>query len=178
MLTSSDPTPHGLRAWKNGEPWLSFTAINWLESRITPETTVLEWGCGGSTVWYSKRAGAVDSIEHDPVWLEKVNERIAHEGLATSTRHYVQKNPEGCFTAYSEFARTLGRLYDIVVVDGRGRVRCIKEGKDLVEHHGILVLDNADRSYYSSGIAMLAGWERIEFPDRWLTTVFLRPEVG
>jgi len=173
MLTSSDPTPHGLRAWENCEPWLVYTVVNFLDGYLEKDMRVFEWGCGGSTIWYSTRVKEVISVDHDPVWLDKVNKRIEEKGITNSKRYLVKK--EQCFSNYANFAHSVEGLFDLVVVDGRGRVRCMEAGKDIVKPGGYLVLDNSDRSYYADGINFLSDWESDYHYDRWGTTIFKKP---
>jgi len=172
MLTSSDPTPHGVRAWKNCEPWLVYTATNQLEEYLTKDKSVFEWGCGGSTIWYSCRAKQVVSIEHNNSWFEKVSERV-HQLMLPNVRMYLRGGNE--YAEYVAAPQEFDEMFDLVVVDGRQRVRCIKTGMPLVKPGGWLVLDNSERSRYQPGIALLTGWARQDYQDRWTTSVFQRP---
>ena len=46
-------------------PWLGFRGIRRLDALIQPSWGILEFGSGTSTVWFSKRARQIVSIEHD-----------------------------------------------------------------------------------------------------------------
>src|SRR5690606_38282885 len=50
---------------KNPIPWLTYSSIHFLDQVLTPELSLLEFGCGNSTIWYSKRVKRVVSVEHD-----------------------------------------------------------------------------------------------------------------
>src|SRR5208283_402812 len=46
-----------------GVPWFSQSAIDFLESYVKPSMRVFEYGSGGSTIFFARRAKSVDSIE-------------------------------------------------------------------------------------------------------------------
>ena len=46
--------------------------IELIEKYITPETVMLEWGSGGSTIHFSKLVKELYSIEHDFQWYNKI----------------------------------------------------------------------------------------------------------
>ena len=50
---------------KDGAPYVTFRAMEWLEGYLTPEVSVFEYGSGGSTVYLAKRVKTVVSVEHD-----------------------------------------------------------------------------------------------------------------
>ena len=54
----------GANALQRETPWLPFRAIEYLES-IATGAVVFEFGAGGSTAWFSRRAARVVSVEHD-----------------------------------------------------------------------------------------------------------------
>jgi hypothetical protein len=43
-----------------------------LDSYLTKETEMLEWGCGGSTLKFSEKVKSYDSIEHNLEWYNKL----------------------------------------------------------------------------------------------------------
>ena len=59
----------------NGNYWE--VAMTWeegelLDSYLSKETEMLEWGCGGSTLKFSKKVKSYDSIEHNLEWYNKL----------------------------------------------------------------------------------------------------------
>ena len=55
-----------------GYPWLSYGAIISIEQLLKPEHNVLEMGCGGSTIFFSRRCKSVRSYDLDERWVNKV----------------------------------------------------------------------------------------------------------
>ena len=59
-------------------------------------------------------------------------------------------------------------FFDLVLVDGRSRLACLRAAINKVKLGGILMLDNSDYSRYQSSlekvcIDLLSGWEKTEF---------------
>jgi len=56
-------------------PWFSWGAIAWLERWLRPQHRVLEFGAGGSTLFFAARTAEVVAVERDPVWRARVAAR-------------------------------------------------------------------------------------------------------
>jgi len=54
-----------------GYPWLSYGAIISMEQLLKPTHNVLEFGCGGSTIFFSRRCNSVKSYDCNKEWVEK-----------------------------------------------------------------------------------------------------------
>ena len=50
------------------QPWITFDAIRFLQKAVTIQSKVFEYGGGGSTLFFVKRAGEVITVEHDKEW--------------------------------------------------------------------------------------------------------------
>ena len=156
------PRPEGHTPDKTGrpeEPWLTREAITHLSGTVRSGAKILEYGAGASTIWFAKRAFVVDSIEHDRAWFDLVRQAVEMEGLPNVGLHHVPATND--FEEYVQFGRQLGTQrggYDVVVVDGRRRVRCMKAIAEFVTPGGLLVLDNAERPKYSEGHEFLSKW--------------------
>lgn len=61
---------------KRGLPWITTGAREWLERNVTPEDAVLEFGGGGSTVWWSRLAGKVVTVEASHEWCQLLLEHM------------------------------------------------------------------------------------------------------
>ena len=53
-------------------PWLSMPALAFLEERMPSGLSVLEYGSGNSTLWWSRRAARVVSVEHDAAFHSRL----------------------------------------------------------------------------------------------------------
>ena len=163
---------------RNGRPlpWYTYAAINFLEARIHQGMTVFEYGCGSSTLWYAARVGSVVSVEHDHTWYERVKRELPHNVELVKQ--------DLCGGDYPKEATGHGRLFDLIVIDGRERNRCAMACVEALAEDGVVIWDDTDRPDYETGMAFLEerGFRRIDFrslgPGSDLvrcTSVFYRP---
>ena len=155
-------------------PWWVPDSIEFVESIIQPHWRVLEFGCGGLTLWLANRCAQVVSIEHNPAWSARIK-KIAPENVVLLER---RMNYSGMTKKFKEDS------FDLVCVDGRNRVDCMKGSKSLIKVNGWMLLDNADRAKYQPGIDLFATWPQAYFrtkhktqngPDRnWFTFLWQR----
>lgn len=137
-------------------PWMSYAAIHLLKTRLPSEVDVFEYGSGQSTRFFAARARRVVSVEHDADWAAEVarnapqNVQLMHIPLGDDYVNAGQRVEAGSF--------------DLVVVDGRKRVRCALQGQSLLSSRGVLILDDAERPYYeaASDALQAAGMRRLD----------------
>jgi hypothetical protein len=139
-------------------PWLTYPAIAFLLKRIRPEMSVFEYGSGGSTRWWASRVCDVVSVEHDRTWFEKVRK----DQQAHVKAYQIDLNYGG---EYSRKIREFENRFDVVVIDGRDRVNCLKNCLQALKLSGVVILDNSNRPEYSEGVEflLLNGFKRLEF---------------
>ncbi|MFA5153831.1 MAG: hypothetical protein WC554_14870 [Clostridia bacterium] len=135
--------------------------LNWEDSNIF---RWLEWGSGNSSVYYVNLLASKKihfefySMEHNPEWYKNAKRLITNPNFHIYLFDY-NKYTRGelvytCMKKYVEFPRSLNIKFDFIFIDGRKRVRCLKESKLLLNKGGILFLDNAERAYYSEGMSL------------------------
>jgi hypothetical protein len=127
-------------------PWMNYAAVAFLEERLKNSFRLFEFGSGYSTMFYARKVGSVTSVEHDEAWHAFV-------------RHRVPENVELFYRAEDQdgaYCRAIGEQqikYDVVIVDGRDRVNCLRQSLEHLEDDGVVVLDDSDRERYREGIA-------------------------
>lgn len=155
------------------EPWITRESIVFLESLDLSTMDVIEWGCGSSTLWWIQHAKSVTSIEHDARWFSKISAILGrHPHLGEKwAGHLVMSTRSPNYHTIPE------STYDIVVIDGRNRVKCAKSiTRDHINPGGMVILDNAERPRYYSISSMFSDWEsRIFVNSVDNTTIWLRP---
>ncbi len=144
----------------NGEeiPWITYSAIEFLKDRLNSTMEIFEYGSGNSTIYYSTKVKSVIAIEHDREWYEKIklnlleNAKIFYKNL--------EYNGEYC-RMINEFENK----FDIIIVDGRDRVNCVKNSIDKLKENGIIILDDSERKEYNEAKEFLfyKGYKKIEF---------------
>lgn len=116
-------------------PWMHPAVVAYLDMLIKPDWKVLEHGCGGSTVWFAKRAAMVDAAEDNDEWAMAV-------GLATGSnvRVHVKAEPDDFETG----------CCDLLLIDGARHERqaWIASAMRLTKPGGVVVLDNSNRTEY------------------------------
>ena len=163
-----------------GYPWLSIGAIIALEYTIfSSDATndvpkrVLEFGSGGSTIFFAHRAEYVRSIECDKGWAPRTQEALVRHGVADKVEL------TACTNAESEVivAALPDRSFDLLLVDhsadetvvGRGARRSFSRkplaliGMKKLCANGFLVIDNY--SMHGCENIDLTGWDTFLFDD-------------
>ena len=127
-------------------PWMNYAVTALLEERLKSTFRLFEFGSGYSTMFYARKVRSVTSVEHDEAWHAFVSRRVP-------------ENVELVYTAEDEdgaYCRTIGAQqtkYDVVIVDGRDRVNCLRQSLEHLADEGVVILDDSDRERYQEGIA-------------------------
>lgn len=103
---------------------------------------VLEFGTGKSTDTFATYPSVLRlcSVEHDKEYYE-----IAKTRLYQNVSIKLEQNID----TYA-FYKGTEKKYDLIFVDGRNRVRCIKESKSVLEDSGLVMLHDAEREIYKA----------------------------
>lgn len=157
-------------------PWFTYAAVSFLENRLNKEMSIFEFGSGNSTLWWSQRVKNVVSVDHDLQWYSHLKNLIPAN---VEYLHYEMK-PGG---EYSKSVKNYENTFDIIAIDGRDRVNCVKNSISALKPDGIVIWDNSDREKYRDGYAFLLekGFKRLDFEGMghfwavgWCTSIFYR----
>lgn len=125
--------------------------------------TVLEFGSGQSTLWWSQKAESVTAVEESTEWFHYVQRSL--DEIPNATVHL-----ETDLNRYAALPRSWDRTFDVVIVDGGDRAQCMRTALDVVDDHGLVILDNSEGRWSNKPdqwpmIDMLEadGWMRIDF---------------
>lgn len=154
------------------QPWVNYEVIDFLGEWLKPEHRVFEFGGGGSTLFFCRRAAFVATVEHDAQWFQHLSDALRKRGLSNWEGHFdpgtelpgqlgkdpsrpehFRSNGRGYeHLSFESYARTIHRYpeshFDLVLVDGRARPSCIAESLVHIKPAGLLVVDNTERGYY------------------------------
>lgn len=156
-------------------PWITYPCLAFLQHRVTRQMEVFEFGSGNSTLWWAARVAAVVSCEHDESWYKTMKSQVG-----PNVRLELRRLGEG----YAAFVEQFRGRFQVIVIDGRDRVTCMKKSPVALAPDGVIILDNSERAEYRQGVEFLLaqGFRRLDFEGpgpvttaRWCTTVFYPP---
>jgi predicted O-methyltransferase YrrM len=134
-------------------PWLTADAIELLQRYLKPSMTGFEWGSGRSTVWLSKRLRSLVSVEHDPIWFQRVSKWLRRAHVNNVDYRLLPTRPDNRYVAaICDFPE---ESFDFILVDGQCRSECLAAAVPKVKRDGLIVLDNADEGYEAPAGAAL-----------------------
>lgn len=119
---------------------------------------VLEWGSGGSTVYFTKFLRdrnipySWTSIEYNKGWHEKVSGEVKSDPntevvlFDVGNNNLRQRHTD--MEDYIKYPSKISKKFDLIFVDGRKRRRCLIEAKNLVKEDGVVFLHDACRKHY------------------------------
>lgn len=123
-------------------PWMNYSIVSLLDERLSKDFVLFEYGSGYSTIFFARRVKEVISVEYDPVWYERAI-TSAPENLSVLSR---AQDVDG---AYCRAVREFDESFDVIVVDGRDRVNCVRHAIVKLNDRGVIILDDSDRERYA-----------------------------
>ena len=130
----------------NDLPLYTYPAIEYLTQFDFSAKRVFEFGAGGSTIFWMKRASEVISVENNPDWVRELTPRLSANAKVLSVQG-------------DEFPKTIRDqegVFDVIVVDSAGyRYDCAVESVGKLAAGGMIILDNSD--WHFNTAAMLKG---------------------
>lgn len=176
-------------------PWWTLRAADLVDTFLAgrPQARIFEYGSGASTIFLARRATQVFSVEHDPEWHAVVSGKLA--AFSNATLELVEAPPATAATSYwsaqprwkgydfQDYVQAIDRhdgSFDLIVIDGRCRSRCLQAANRRIKRDGIILFDNAGRRRYRAALehSGLAGLPTggltacLPYPDK---TVLLSP---
>jgi predicted O-methyltransferase YrrM len=134
-----------------------------LVTYINRDTEMLEIGGGNSTIFLSKIVKKLVTIEHDENWSRTIKSEMEKSNFTSNWElHVVKPNwnqlhpfspaEEGQFINYTNFILSLpDEQFDVILVDGRDRVQCVKNSISKLKKNGVLLIhDFWNREKYHS----------------------------
>lgn len=109
--------------------------IDKLLAELKPKVC-LEWGSGGSTVYFPPRHPEIEtwvSIEHNGKFYDEVKNSVSSK---VELKH----------VKINEYLNAaMDKKYDFILVDGLMRQECLLIGKDLLNEGGVMLLHDSGR---------------------------------
>ncbi|MCD8539808.1 MAG: FkbM family methyltransferase [Leadbetterella sp.] len=158
-------------------PWLTYSLLDFLEGRLNRSISLFEYGSGNSTLYFADRVGFIQSVEYDKAWFDLIQQKMPGNVELTFT------GLEG--DGYQKVILEAQRDFDIILIDGRRRVECLKNSVQRLSPGGVLLLDDSEREDYREAFTFMQekGFRHIPFSGIAIgsihgkcTSVFYRPE--
>lgn len=118
-------------------PWLTPESIIFLDNILKPHFKVLEFGSGGSTLFFSRRCQEVTSFETNPQWMDKMKDTI-HEKSLNNIYYYPIED-------YREICK--GKDFDCILIDTADdakvkRADLMHFSLGILKTGGLIIMDN------------------------------------
>ena len=164
---------------KNPLPWFTYSALHFICQKLELKPMkVFEFGSGNSTLWFAARVASVVSVENNPEFYTEMTEKIQLVSNVTYELRHLNKN-------YSQKILEYEEAFDIIIIDGRERVECVKNCLQALKKDGVIIFDNSDRARYAEAYDFLAQhqFKKIDFKGigpigykEWQTSIYYRTE--
>lgn len=154
-------------------PWFTYPMIKFLEKKLEKNFSVLEFGGGNSTLWFSQRVRHIHTIENISYWFNYMKSNAPKNAeiklieiesdLSYSELAFLPlSNP----TSYSFGGGD--SIFDIIIIDGVDRINCIVNSYNKLSDNGIFIIDNTETNYeikLKDGFDFLEqkGFKRMDF---------------
>lgn len=170
---------HSFEQWEscdadgNPIPWMTYSAVYYLSQLDLSEANVFEWGCGGSSHYFSERALSVTSIESNVDWYDHV-----YENKLSNNQLYLKKMDD-----YASCILEGNGFYNIVSIDGDiyRRLECAVYAIQKLKPGGIIIVDNSDWLEETCSLLREQGFTQIDFAGpgpingyMWCTSIFFK----
>lgn len=132
---------------QNAIPWMNFNIVELLDQRLNKSLSLFEFGSGYSTYFYANRVRCVTSLEYDKHWYQLLKPQVSESVDLV----FQQEDIDG---DYCRVIVEQKKKFDVVVVDGRDRVNCIKQSFTALSERGVILLDDSQRERYLEGIVL------------------------
>lgn len=133
----------------NALPHMGWQHAGWFASYVVAAKNILEWGCGGSTLWMAQMCpgGTIASVEYFSEWYNKVESACLHmQELLHATVNLCQYGHKDYVSGEDILS---GAPYDLIFVDGHERPACLEASYDLLQPGGVVFLHDSQRPQYS-----------------------------
>jgi predicted O-methyltransferase YrrM len=145
---------------KNSIPYMNEIEIVHMMKYIDRNVELLEIGGGGSTMFFSKFVKKITTIEHNKSYSEMLFSAL-HKYRKNWELHLVEPNfpqqhpfqpaQSGQFDNYIKSIQEIDGKFDVILIDGRDRVRSVNASVDKLKTNGYMIIhDFWNRPKYHS----------------------------
>ncbi len=126
-------------------PWMTYPAIEFLKNNLNKNHEIFEFGCGASTLFFSKRVKKVVGLETNPRWLGITNSKLSQQCRNVE----INLMEDGLTNVnYENFPKNSGQKFDLIIVDSLKRFQCATNSITALKAGGSIILDDSERKNY------------------------------
>jgi predicted O-methyltransferase YrrM len=133
-------------------PWISYSAIKFLDGYLKPSFSVAEYGGGGSTLYFAQRVSSVLCVETSKEWIESLNCSMDKQSIKNVDLIYSPFNFENSeLINDSSFLHSINKnTYDVILIDNYDpnsliRPSCFYHAEKYINKGGIIIVDDSWR---------------------------------
>jgi hypothetical protein len=138
-------------------PWITYPAIDFLDSIVRTDWKVFEWGSGNSTRWWANKVEQVCAVESNLDWFNEV--KVSLPSNASLLNYSSEENYTQAINSFDNSS------FDAIVIDGDFRNQCARACITKLKPHGIIIFDNTDGIEFNDGVLAIQeqGFYRMDF---------------
>lgn len=151
-------------------PWWTYKSAraieqHFLERKQYPgeETLAFEWGSGASTIFLEAISDDVKSVEYDEKFYEVLKARVQKKTrviyqppIRSEAPIYGSRKKGFAQLDFRQYVDTIDnfdqQLFDIIVIDGRAREKCLEKAIEKIKPEGMIVFDDMLRPRYRKAV--------------------------
>lgn len=156
---------------RNELPWFTYPAIEYLDQLDLSKKELFEWGSGNSSVFFSKRAKSITSVEVNEGWYN-----IGLKRLGPNQTLILAKEED-----YADKIKASAKNYDVIIIDGILRKQCADLAPRFLNEGGMIIYDNSERDPEVCEGLREKGFFEIDFHGMgpinfysWTTSIFFK----
>lgn len=137
-------------------PLMSYEHISYICSQFKNEAgeAMFEYGCGGSTMLFSRYVDLYRSVEHDSDWYRLMTAQVPRNVQIFLKEHLgkpIHPFGPGDVERQQEYINAIhmdNMFYDYILIDGRCRVECANQAVSHMHENSLLYVHDYERVKY------------------------------
>lgn len=164
-------------------PHMGWQHAGWFASYVVNAKNILEWGCGGSTLWMAMLTkGAILSVEHVSEWRDKVARILKQMSGTFTVDGWMCAEVTLFMPQVDEYVMSLAierqALFDLIFIDGQERPACLAASYDLLAPGGVVFLHDSQRTEYEKAMDDLICQPGMQCIDERVDASWINPRAG
>lgn len=145
----------------NALPWMNFSFLHFIENRLTKNLSILEFGGGYSTLYWTRHAKCVYGTEHDQFFVKTIRPQLPGNGFLLVPGDGNSSEYE--FMGEVAFEQNDRKKFHKLIIDGIKRNKCFENSIQYLKDDGIVIWDDSSRDYYANSFEDLksTGFNRL-----------------